>query len=55
MLIPMCWTIVVCLMTGVSVYFNCMDMTEEGAALFIAVLSIAFAFCALMLCLCCGM
>ena len=55
MLIPMCWTAVVCLFTGVAVYCNCLDMTEDGAVLFIAVLSTAFTFCALLLCLIAGM
>lgn len=55
MLIPMCWTAIVCLLTGMAVYCNCQDASEEQAVFFIAILATAFTFCTLIMCIACGM
>lgn len=55
MLIPILWTAIVSLITGVAVYYNCQEATDEAAVLFTAFIAIGFAFTAMLLCIAAGM
>lgn len=55
MLIPIIWSVVVCLITGTAVYCNCRYANEYEAGFFICILAIGWAFVSLMLCLAAGM
>ena len=55
MLIPILWTAIVSLFTGVAVYYNCQDVSDETAVLFIAFIAIGFSFAAMLLLIVAGM
>ena len=51
MLIPMIWSAIVALTTGVAVYCNCIDSNENDAVFFTSILAIGWAFAAMLLCI----
>ena len=55
MLIPILWTAIVCMFTGVAVHYNCEGASDEVAVLFTMFVAIGFSFAALVLCLVAGM
>lgn len=55
MLIPVLWTAIVSLITGVAVHYNCEGVSDEAAVLFTVFIAVGFSFAALMLCIVAGM